>query len=834
MTGHDLAVDKKSVRGEAARRRAFSRAVHALIASTVLTTGLLALPFEAHAQQQTSQAVNFNIPAQPLASALSAFMKTSDWDVGYTTEAVNGKRSTAIAGHMSPERALRTLLSGTGINVRMSGPRTAALVVGSAVSGGATTGDATALAPIVAVGQGATTEGSNSYTTDEVTIGKGEQDIRHIPQSVSVVTRKQMDDRNVVTIDDALEEAPGVAMYDSPMGARYVYARGFMVDTYQYDGVNRSVYYPQANSFSEDMAAFDRVEVLRGATGLLQGAGNPGAAVNLVRKRPLDEKKLTVTQEIGSYQNFNTIVDATAPLNSEGSLRGRFVGSFNDREYFTDLAKSRNLFLYGILEADIADDTTVGFGGSYKHKTSTPCFHGLPMYKDGSDIGLPRDTCLGQSWNRWDTDQFSLFADVTHEFNDRWTWKTSLNYWNEKHDVKYEFSEGAIDPTTLSGSRMFAGLFDMDSANVALDSYVNGQYDLLGRTHELTLGASINSLVSDNDTSLAQLGISQNVFDPVSIPEVSDAWIRANSYRGANVRTRVRQEGIYGMTRVSVTDPLSVVLGGRLSWYKMTSRYRDTGEDYVSPYSENGVFTPYGGIIYDLTEDWSVYASYTSIFKPQDAVTADGEALKPIEGANYEVGVKGSLLDGQLNTSFALFRIDNKNRAEFDADNYPCATGMWGECYVASGKVRSEGFEVEASGEILPNLQLAASYTYAHTKYLEGENAVGQSFATYNPEHIVKVWSDYQFKDQLEGLSVGGGVRFQTESSRKSGAVTVSQPAYAVWGARIGYDINDHFSAAVNVDNIFDKKYYQTVSAPGWGNFYGEPRTVTLSLKATF
>ncbi len=809
----------------------------ALMVGSALGTILIASPAMSQGAN-TGAAIRsaekqFNIAPQSLQNALTLFGQQAGIQVSVNAAIARSASSPGVSGRMSPQAAIGRLLAGTGLPFRFVGTNT--VVVGAGLQqGAAISDDATTLGTIVVDAPGATTEGSGSYTASEVTIGKGEQDIRHIPQSVSVVTRKQMDDRNVTTVDDALEEAPGVALYDSPMGSRYVYSRGFMVDTYQYDGVNRSLYYPQANSFSEDMAAFDRVEVLRGATGLLQGAGNPGAAVNMVRKRPLDERKLTITQQIGSHQNYNTEIDASSPLNSDGSLRGRVVGSFNDREYLSDLAESRNFFLYGTMEADITDNTTVAFGGSYKHKTSTPCFHGLPTYTDGSDIGLSRDTCLGQSWNYWDTDQVSLFADVTHEFNDRWKWKTSLSYWHESHDVKYAFSEGAIDPTTLSGSSMYAGIFDMASSNISFDTYLDGKYDLFGREHSLTLGVNVNSLVSDNDFSLARLGVEQDVFDPVRIPEVSDDWIVDNSYRGANVRTKIRQQGVYGVTRLSITDPLTLVLGGRVSWYKNTSAYRDTGDVYTSPYSENAVFTPYGGLIYDLNEDWSAYASYSDIFKPQNEVSADGKVLDAIVGSNYEVGLKGSLLDGRLNTSFALFRTDNKNRAEFDSVNYPCATGMWGECYVASGKVRSQGFEVEASGEILPNLQLAASYTYAHTKFLEGGSTVAMSFMTYNPEHIVKLWGDYRFTEQLEGLSVGGGVRFQSESRQKTGTVTLTQPSYAVVSARVGYKINDHFSAALSVDNLFDKKYYQTVGAPGWGNFYGDPRTFTLSLKATF
>jgi len=802
-----------------------------LATAAVLTgSGILASP----AMAQTGQVTSFNIPAGPLSRALAAFGQQSGTQLSYEASIAGGLSSPGAQGALSREAALGRILAGSGLTYSFDGPRNVIITRSGADTTQIGPDGSVVLNTVVLQGQRATTEGSGSYTSDVVTIGKGEQDIRQIPQSVSVVTRKQMDDQNVITIDDALEDAPGVALYDSPMGARYVYSRGFMVDTYQYDGVNRSLYYPQANSFSEDMAAFDRVEILRGATGLLQGAGNPGAAVNLVRKRPLKEERLTVTQQVGSNQNFNTEIDASRPLTSDGRVRGRIVGSFNDREYSIDLAESRNLFLYGVIEADLDTNTSLMFGGSYKHRTSTPCFHGLPTYADGTDIGLPRDTCLGQSWNSWDTDQLSLFGEVTHQFNDDWTWKTSLDYWRETHDVKYSFSEGAIDPVTLTGSSMYAGIFDMKSSNIALDTYVDGKYELLGRTHSVTFGASINDLVSDNDFSLARLDVSQNVFDPVRLPEVADAWISENAYRSANVRTKVRQTGVYGVTRLSVTDPLTVIIGGRLSWYKSTSVYRETGEDYASPYSENGVFTPYGGIVYDLGKDWSAYASYAEIFKPQSEVSIDGNVLEPIRGTNYEIGLKGSLMDGRVNTSMAIFRTDNENRAEFDSVNYPCSAGMWGECYVASGRVRTEGFEIEASGEVLPNLQIAASYTYAHAEFLDGESTVSQSFSTYNPEHMLKLWGDYQFTGQAEGLSLGAGVRFQSESSRKSGDVTLAQPSYAVWDARIAYDINENFSAALNVDNLFDKRYYQTVGAPGWGNFYGEPRSMMLSVKATF
>ncbi|GLU27992.1 TonB-dependent receptor [Brucella sp. NBRC 12950] len=810
----------------------FSKALMAtLLVSTAFSGGIMTAHSQAVAQTQAQ--TSFAVPAGSLSRALTTFGRQAGVQVTYLASSVSGKASRGFSGAATREQALSKILDGSGLIYSFPNSRTVAISVPASDTGNVAADGSVLLGTITVQGQGATTEGSGSYTTNQATVGKGTQDIRRIPQAVSVVTRKQMDDRNVASIEDALKDAPGITLVDSPMGSKFVYSRGSIVDTMQYDGVARSTFYAQANSFSEDMAAFDRVEVLRGAPGLLQGAGYPGATVNMVRKRPLDKKQFSITQDIGSYQNYRTELDATGPLNETGSLRGRFAGSFNNREYFTDLAKSQNIFLYGILEGDISEDTTVAIGGSYKRRTSTPCFHGLPHYSDGSDIGLSRDTCLGQRWNTWDTDQVSVFGDIDHQINDNWQWKTSVDYWREQHDVKYEFSEGAINPTTLTGSKMYASIFDMETSNVAFDSYLDGKVDLFGRTHEVLFGVSANRLVSNNDFSIAALGIAQDVFNPIAIPEVDNDYIIANRFRGGNTRTKIEQQALYGMTRLSVTDPLTVILGGRVSWYKSTSEDRDTGLQSTAPYKENGIFTPYAGVVYDLNNTWSVYASYTDIFQPQNYIDASGQVLDPILGYNYEVGVKGSVLDGRVNTSVSLFRGETRNRAIFDDNNYPCGTSPDGECYIAGGKVLSEGIEIEASGEVLPNFQLAASYTYTHKKLLEGSED-NMFRPTYSPDHLVKVWGDYSFTDQLEGLSLGGGVRFQSQTSRTVGTVEVVQDPYAIFSARIGYQFNEHLQAALTVDNLFDKKYYQTIGAPAWGSVYGDPRTFTLSLKSKF
>ncbi len=206
--------------------------------------------------------------------------------------------------------------------------------------------------------------------------------------------------------------------------------------------------------------------------------------------------------------------------------------------------------------------------------------------------------------------------------------------------------------------------------------------------------------------------------------------------------------------------------------------------------------------------------------------------LDPLKGRNLEVGVKGELFNGKVNTSLALFRIEQRNRAEADLVNI-CTSGT--ECYFSAGKVRSEGLDAEISGEVAPGWQLFAGYTLNNFKYLDQTSIAGVMFAsTYSPRHMLRAWSDYRLSGALQKWSVGGGVNFQTESSRTTRDVKVAQGAYALWSARAAYQIDRNWTAALSVTNLLDKRYYQTVGAPAWGNFYGEPRKAQLTLRARF
>lgn len=793
----------------------------------------------AQAPQPAAARASYDIPAGALGPALSRFAAQAGVTLSFEPSLTEGRQTTGLRGSHSVDDGFSRLLAGTGLEAvpRAGGGYTLrqpapGVGVAAAVSGAGNT-----LSEVRVTAQAersAITEGSGSYASRVVTVGKGEQTLKEIPQSITVVTRQKMDDQNLNTIDEVLAQTTGITMYDSPMGGRYVYSRGFRVDTYQFDGVNRAFYYPQANNFTSNAATLDRVEVVRGATGLLQGAGSPSATINMVRKRPTPEKHLQLSTSAGSWNNLRTEVDASGPLNETGTLRGRVVASANDRDYFYDTAKSRSGVLYGVLEADIGPQTLLTIGASYEKLKSTPFFQGLPRYSTGEDLHLRRSTSLMADWNRWHSEQSSAFAEIAHRFDADWSLKVTAAYVREQHDIKYAFALGAVNPATLAGNVMYGGLFDFETDNKTLDIAVDGKFDAFGRRHAVSFGANTGRMVNHSDFSLMQLaGVRNNVFDPESaIPEPTNATFVATRYRGGDTETRLKQSGAYGVARLSLSDPLTLVVGARVTRYQSSDRDRVSGAATSDPYRESGVLTPYGGLVYALSPQWSAYVSYADIFQPQNAMTAAGDVLPPIKGRNYEAGVKGELFDGKVNTSLALFRVDQNNRAQDDLVNV-CTMSTY--CSVSTGKVRSQGLDAEISGEVARGWQVFAGYTLNHFKYLNDTANAGIDFAsTYSPKHMLRVWTDYRLPGALNAWTLGGGVNFQTASSRTTGSIKLEQASYAVWGARIGYQINRNWSAALNVANLFDKTYYQTIGAPAWGNVYGEPRSAVVTLRGKF
>lgn len=267
-------------------------------------------------------------------------------------------------------------------------------------------------------------------------------------------------------------------------------------------------------------------------------------------------------------------------------------------------------------------------------------------------------------------------------------------------------------------------------------------------------------------------------------------------------------------------------MGSRVTWWDQQASYTYTdGSAYPDNMREQGVYTPYAGVVYDLTPTLSAYASYTSIFLPQQAQTVSGSGIAPIKGNTYEIGLKSAWLDGRLNGALALFRTRQDNYAMLDGDNL---APNGDSAYVAANGAVLRGVEAELSGELMPGWQMQLSYAYVDRRLPTGfTTQVGL------PRHIAKLYTTYRLPGDWSALTVGGGVRWESASgftSRGPGGQQFesSQGSYALLDLMARYQFNRQWSATLNLNNVLDKKYYASTNV--YSNYYGAPFSAMLGV----
>lgn len=666
---------------------------------------------------------------------------------------------------------------------------------------------------------GQTTEGTQSYTTGAMkTATKLPMTMRETPQAVTVITRQRMDDQNMTSINDVVKATPGLFLnFSSGPGRQSYTSRGFDIDNLMYDGIPTG-YNGVSVGAQPNLAMFDRVEVVRGATGLVTGAGNPSAAINLIRKRPLDEQKVTLTGAAGSWDDYRGELDASSPLNDSGTWRGRVVTSYRDANSFIDHAEEYHGLFYAVTEADLSEDTTLTLGYS-NQKDKTNYFWGAAMIgQDGHHLNLPRAYNPGTDWENKDQEINTVFAELRQQLANDWSLQVNANYAEQNALFSGSYQSRWVNNTLAR--TVYQAAYDENQAGV--DAFASGPFQAFGRSHELVVGASkrIYDMTTHNYSPY-------NNNWPLTAGKPDFVHTR-------NERAVTTQDGVYVTTRLSLADPLKLILGARLDWYDYDNR------DGEGDYHVTRNLTRYAGLIYELDDHHSVYVSYSDIFTPQSQRDSTGTPLKPIVGKNYEVGIKGEYLGGALNASVALFNIDQENRAVATVvPNCPQAS-----CSEGSGKIRSQGIDVELQGALTENWQVGGGYTYARTHTLKDDanpQKVNKPFDTDTPEQLFKLTTRYNFQGPLQKLRVGGNISWQSRMYNDiplvdGSSYRLKQGAYAVTDLMAGYKVNQHLDLQLNANNIFDRRYYSTIanSASYGGDAYGSPRNMMLTAKYSF
>ena len=707
------------------------------------------------------------------------------------------------------------------------------------------------------------TEQTKSYTVPQSNSSTGlGLSLKETPQSVSVVTRQQLDDKAAQSIGDVFASTTGITFKELDNGGRTSYrARGFNINNYKSDGLaiaGGSGFSGAGNSINLDL--YDHVNIVRGANGLLGGTGDPSATIDLVRKLPQEEFKGNLILRTGSWNKKNIAGDINLPLVADGHIRSRLVVSTEDSDGFRDHENIKRQGILASIAMDVSDDTQLSAGFQYENSEMHGASWGtnVPIwFADGSRTDFDRKFNLVTDWSKTKREGKTFFTGLDSEINDNW--KVTTRY---AHTERNDLSNLGVVKVNGSGSNYphwnqdgtgayLNGIHqEVEGKSDSLDLAVSGLFNLLGRQHELMLGFNGSETESTSWTfnssncnidgvSGFRGGCQYRVELPVENWRTwnGNEFGNFNTYRtGARAVTNTTLFGGYAAARFNLMDDLSLITGVRRSNYKT----------YVDNYNVNGllsnrssqntaqVWTPYYGLVYNLSPTYSVYASYTDVFTPQTQQNVNGDVLKPITGESYEAGLKGAWFDDNLNASLAVFNTKQAGLAVRDGNN---TSPDGNQAYFEGTGRKTQGFETEISGALTSSWNLFAGYTYLDVK---DTSTIDRS----DPRHLFRLNTTYDLSNTLEGLTIGTGMSWQSNTvtepnpgrplgQNKYDSTAVNVKGYALFDAMSRYKINNNLSASLNVSNLLDKKYYREFGFYN-GLIYGEPRRFTLSLQASF
>lgn len=663
--------------------------------------------------------------------------------------------------------------------------------------------------------------------------------VRETPQSVSIMTAQRILDQNLISVKDVIVNSVGVSANEVDDVRNNFYARGFEIRNTQIDGVPAAWTLAGGNGeTSTDVSIYERVEIVRGATGLLSGAGDPSASVNLVRKHA-DATELTgyLNASGGSWSTWRVSADIGGALTGDGRVRARVVGRYEEGGSYIDLQDKKKYVLYGVVEADVTDSTLVRAGISYQDtKPQGATWGALPtFYTDGTTTRLDRSQSTAADWTYWNTTNRNIFATVRQDFGENWSVTVNYNQLRNTGDTQLLYLYGNVDKATgtieFSNPYKSKGVSKQDS----FDAQIKGSVNLFGRDHEVVVGAlhSILNRYTDNFEAPFPWPSNVPVIGPGGADFAEPIW---GTTPTRNEEERIKQTGYYGALRLNLADSFKIIGGGRLaSW-------RQTGFAWSGPsdYGDDNVFIPYVGALYDINANHRAYASYTKIFQPQNLFDRNLRLLDPLNGQAYEIGLKSSFFRDALQTSIALFRIEQNNVGQIDndADPIPSPNGPIQPYFAAQG-VTSEGFELEVTGQPLPGWNINASYSQ-----FKAEDANDVPANTNQPRRLMKVFTTYTFPVLGNDFTFGGGVNYRSKAYSEGDNPVLSTPAnpvpfrfqqdgYTLVSLMARYALNDRVQLQANVENLLDKTYYSQM-----GFFsqyrYGAPRNFNIGANVRF
>jgi len=777
----------------------------------VVTTGAVAQQAQQTVQEQ--QKIHVNIESQPLDRAITQLANQTGILIGADVNLVTDKQAQALSGNYTPEQALVLLLRNSGLTAVQRSPGQYTLVASSATSSNT---DTVKLPEVRVTGfMDPDAPGNPSYTrTNASTATKSNLPIMQTPISAQIIPRAIIKDQQAIQIEDVIKNVSGVFPGFTFGGlAEEFMIRGFNTGFVSYrDGF----LFPAARL---SLANIERVEVVKGAAANLYGRIEPGGMINLITKRPQAQSYYSLNQQFGSYGQYQTLVDATGALNKDGTLLYRINFEYLNKDSFRDFGFHERAFVAPSLTWKITPKTQFDLDFMYSNEKFMEDYGVVAVGNRPADV--PRSRFLGEPTDRSNLKLYNTVAALTHAFNDNWRIRARFNHL--RRDTVDPQTTG-FDLNEVTGD-MQRGYFKSTAPS---DTFL-GTVDLTGRFH--TAGIEHNVLAGwDYYNSSGRVKSISLDASPINIfrPQYSNINL-GSSPANFFIDQTTQWNGVYFQDQIKLFDKLHLMGGGRYDW---ASREVGTafGEDQsladaraASTKVNNARFSPRAGIVYQPFEWLSFFGNYVqSLGSANTAFDASGNILKPQTGEQFEGGFKTSFFDGRLNSNVAYYHLTKQNLA-IKVPGQPFSLPI--------GEARSQGVEVDISGQVASGLNLILTYAYTDAEILKGDD---KGKALFNvPKHAGSIWARYDIPyESLRGLSFGAGIFVQGKRPGDA-ANTYFLPSQARIDAMVRYQLpvaKSRFSVQLNAYNLADETLYGGTLGDRFSINVGMPRTFVGSI----
>ena len=633
--------------------------------------------------------------------------------------------------------------------------------------------------------------------------------IRDIPQSISVIPVSVLDDLGSISVERALDFAGGVSKQNNFGGLTlYEYSvRGFTTSEFYKDGFSANRGYPS----TPDVVSIERIEVLKGPAASVYGRGDPGGTVNIVTKKPRPEAFATLHTSAGSWDRYRTALDVNTPLDEDGNVLSRVNLAIEDGQSFRDHVDRERVFVAPSFSWQLNPDTTLLVESEFVRHRST--FDRGIVAPNNVWSGVSRSTFLGEP-NDGDIDNHNnlLQAALEHHLNDAWKLRLASHY---KQGKLWGFASEAraLNADGHTVNRRYRER-DNDWHDSITQLELRGLFDTGPWQHELLIGSEYeNYRKNERVTTIAGSPYAIDIFQPVyGQPKPGGAR------SGTDFFEHVESRALNLQDQILFTDTLRGMLGARLE------RFEQGIDDHTrntTNRQQHDALTQRAGLLYQLTPEIGLFANASTSFKPNNGLDAAGRSFDPEEGVGYEIGIKSELFDDRLSSTLAAFHIEKKNVLALDPGT---------DTSRAMGKARSQGFDLQVAGQVTDAVRVIGAFAYIDAEVTEGDKVIPTGSRILGvAKHSGSLLGVYAFQDgRLRGSDLGAAFTYVGDRSGEAGS-DFELPAYHTVDLLAHYKASDNVTVGLNLNNIFDEKYFERSYSNYWVN-PGEPRNFTVSL----